>query len=315
MNILVTGYAGFIGSHLTEALIELGHNVVGVDCLSPYYDVRYKIRNMLDAEAKGCVNVIGDLASRDVYKRLPTDFDLIYHCAAQPGLDAKVSFETYLKNNVVATQYLSEWAQGLTHLKALIYISTSSVYGTYATCSETEQPQPSSFYGVTKLAAEQLLLALNRQKLLNVCSVRLYSVYGSRERPDKMFSRLIISGLKGQPFPLYNGSMEHRRSFTHIHDIIDGLVSVIGHIDDCIGEIINLGNDQDYSMRAAFEMVEELIDTKINVEHLDSRKGDQMKTRANIDKARRLIKFEPKVSLEKGVSEQVAWFREILNVD
>jgi len=310
MKVLITGAAGFIGSHTAERCKEMGYEVLGLDNYSPYYDVSLKELNAKTLSDKGIEVLKLDLRTDDLTERLPSDIDYIIHFSGHPGISATSSFEDYLSNNIIATQNLLNWIEGLENKPFFINIATSSIYGLEATLSEDQAPLPASWYGVTKLAAEQLVLAYSRRNLLNGTSLRLYSVYGPRERPDKMYTRLIGCGLNDKEFPLYNGSLKHLRSFTYVQDIIDGIVSVFGKEDVCNGEIINLGIDKENTTAEGIEAVEEVLGLKIKMNHIQARPGDQSRTLANIDKARRLLNYNPQTTLLEGVKAQVNWFKE-----
>lgn len=307
MKILVTGAAGFIGSHLAKKLHELNHEVIGLDNFSDYYDVTLKRENAEELRGLGIPVIDQDLCVDFLVTVLPRNFDFIFHCAAQPGIASKSTFEDYLKNNIIATHYLTDFAHQHLKLKLFVNIGTSSIYGADVFCDEENMAKPVSNYGVTKLAAEQIVLSHSRLKNFPACSLRLYSVYGSRERPDKMFSQLIHCALSGKEFPLFSGSLTHKRSFTHIKDIINGMVSVIGREELCDGQVLNLGTDKEYTTEQGLRMVEKLLKTKIRIKEKPVRPGDQLRTKAVIDKARDLLDYNPLVHLEEGVQEQIDW--------
>lgn len=308
MKILVTGAAGYIGSHVAERLQSLGHEVVGLDNFSSYYDVSLKEINASVLHLKGITIKKIDLRTPTQFQILPTDFDYIFHFAAQPGISATSSFEDYLENNVIATKNLLDFAQKNKNLSLFVNIATSSIYGIEATFDETVAPKPASFYGVTKLAAEQLVLANSRAGKIKACSLRLYSVYGPRERPEKLYTKLIGCGFNNTSFPLFNGSEKHLRSFTYVQDIVDGVVSVIGKEEIVNNEIINLGTEVENTTQEGIEIVEEILNKKIDIQIVDARAGDQLRTNAIIDKARNLLNYNPQTSLKEGLLEQVKWF-------
>jgi nucleoside-diphosphate-sugar epimerase len=311
MKILITGIAGFIGSHIAEYLHKAGHTVVGIDNFSDYYPVDLKNKNAAALQSKGIEILQADLRDETSMKGLPTDTAYIFHFAAQPGIAATSTFEDYFTNNVLATQNLLNYALQLNDLKMFINIGTSSIYGLNATHPETVAPEPASHYGVTKLAAEQLVLHHSRLGNLTSCSLRLYSVYGSRERPDKLFTKLLDCGLNDKKFPLFTGSLQHLRSFTHVSDIVKGITSVIGKEVVCNGEIFNIGTEAEYTTQQGVDAVEKLLNTTIKFNELPPRSGDQQRTKAIIDKARKLLNYNPTVTLEEGVAEQLAWFRNL----
>jgi len=309
MKILITGIAGFIGSHLAERLHQSGHEVVGLDNFSDYYDVRLKRENANLLKNLGIKIIERDLRVEYLVMALPTDIDYIFHCAAQPGIASSSTFEEYLSNNVIATHNLTDFASQFLNLKLFINIGTSSIYGKDVFCDEEQMAKPISNYGVTKLAAEQIVMSHSRLGDFPACSLRLYSVYGSRERPDKMFSQLISCALNGNKFPLFQGSLKHKRSFTHIKDIIDGVVSVIGKEKLCENQVINLGTNIEYTTQQGIEAVEKLLDTKILFNDQPARSGDQLRTKAVIDKAIQLLNYNPTMSLEDGLKEQIKNFK------
>lgn len=309
MKILVTGAVGFIGSHLAERFCSKGHTVIGLDNFSPYYSVELKKLNAKAIEEKGCRVIECDL-SKDDLSSLVSSVDVLYHLAAQPGISSSVSFEDYNRNNVIATYRLLEACSKVPGFKLFANISTSSVYGKFACDTEETVPKPVSYYGVTKLAAEQLALSYQRNKGLPVTSVRLFSVYGERERPEKLFPKLIRSILESTPFPIFEGSMDHQRSFTYITDIIDGLELALENASKCIGEIFNLGCDMSTRTGDNIGIIEEVLGKKAIFEVKPRRLGDQEKTQANIEKARRFLGYEPKILPEDGLKKEALWYKE-----
>ncbi len=309
MKILVTGCAGFIGSHLAEQLATNGHDVIGVDNYNEYYSASLKRLNAQQIEAVGVQMIECDLRD-DLSSVLPHDFDYVYHFAAQPGISDTTSLEEYVTNNIYATQnllnFILEYNKPLT---CFVNIATSSIYGKEATLAEDQLVKPISYYGTTKLAAEQLVLGLERKGKLNACSLRLYSVYGPRERPEKLYTKLIKSIFENTTFPLYKGSLKHSRSFTYVGDIVSGLISCIGRESKIIGEIINLGSDKEYTTEEGIHLVEKTIGKKSKLQEMPPRDGDQLRTTAVIDKARKLLDYEPKTSFEEGIIQQVNWYK------
>jgi UDP-glucuronate 4-epimerase len=310
MKILITGAAGYIGSHVAERLQFIGNEVVGLDNFSDYYDVSLKEMNASVLNNKGVKIEKVDLRFPDQLDILPTDFDYIFHFAAQPGISASSSFEDYLGNNVISTKNILDFALKNQNLKLFVNIATSSIYGIHATFDETVAPTPASFYGVTKLAAEQLILASSRSGKIKACSLRLYSVYGPRERPEKLYTKLIANAFHNIAFPLFKGSEKHLRSFTYVQDIVDGVVSVIGKEDLVNNEIINLGTEVENTTQQGIEIVEQILNKKIPIQVVDARAGDQMRTNAVIDKARKLLDYNPQTSLKEGLEAQVKWYQD-----
>ena len=309
MDVLVTGAAGFIGSHMCERLVQLGHTVTGIDNFSPYYDRALKQLNAEAIKNVGVRLIEADLRSAPLAEILPEKIDVLFHFAAHPGISATSSFEDYYTNNIIATQRLLDVFETRTHKPFIVNIATSSIYGLEATLTEDQAPLPASWYGVTKLGAEQLVLAYSRRNIIKGCSLRLYSVYGPRERPDKLYTRLIKNGLNDEAFPLFEGSEKHLRSFTYVQDIVDGIVSTIDHQEVCDGEIFNLGTEEENTTAAGIATTEKILGKKIAIDHKPARPGDQSRTKANIDKARQLLKYNPQTSLEDGLKAQVDWYK------
>ncbi len=310
MKVLVTGAAGFIGSHAALALAAAGHQVRGLDSFDSYYSRPLKVRNARDLRAAGCEILEVDLAEARLDEQV-RDCEIVIHAAAQPGNSATTSFATYLRNNLQATWCLLEALRDSPALQLFVNVSTSSVYGHEATSPESIAPQPVSHYGVTKLAAEQLVMARQREDGFPACSLRLFSVYGERERPDKLFPRLIGSALGGPLCPLYEGSRDHSRSVTCVADVVDAFQRVIERQAVCRGEIINIGNDQEYRTGELIDLVESLMGVAPRLSLQPRRHGDQLRTCADIRKARHLLDFAPATSLEDGLRREIEWMREL----
>jgi nucleoside-diphosphate-sugar epimerase len=179
--------------------------------------------------------------------------------------------------------------------------------------NETVPPEPTSYYGVTKLASEQLALAFYRDRKLPVTVARLFSVYGERERPEKLYPRLIGSILNDKEFPLYEGSLKHLRSYTYVSDIIDGLVRIMDQKDQTIGEIFNIGNDKTITTGQGVALIEKYLNKKAKLKNMPRRPGDQIETSADISKARKILKYSPQVSPEEGLKREVEWYKNFVH--
>jgi len=309
MKILVTGAAGFIGSHLAERLLAMGHQVVGLDCFTDYYARSLKDLNTRDVKSAGGHFLTLDLAADDLTGAV-NGCQFIFHLAAQPGISATTPYQQYLRNNLTATYRLLKAARRSDALRGFINIATSSVYGADATRDEDTAPEPTSDYGVTKLAAEQLVLSHARDKGFPATSLRLFSVYGPRERPEKLYPKLIKSMLEGHSFPLFEGSEKHLRSFTYVGDIVDGLVAAMQRMDVCVGEVFNIGSDTAITTGEGIRIVEEIIGREAKFERMPKRPGDQLRTHADIAKARQMLGYDPTTRPRDGLAREVAWYRD-----
>ncbi len=308
MKILVTGAAGAIGSHVAERLVHQGHEVIGIDCLTDYYSRELKELNKTQVENSGCIVYTRDLAVDDI-SDIVQDVEVIYHFAAQPGISKKVPFDTFVRNNITATHRLLDAVQESPHLKLFVNISTSSVYGAQAGGDEKTEPKPTSPYGVTKLAAEQLTLSYYREFKLPVVSLRLFSVYGERERPEKLFHKLIKSISTNKTFPLHKGSDTHRRSYTYVEDIINACLLVLEKRENVLGEIFNIGSDMVITTGEGIAIIEKTLGKKALIEIVPPRNGDQQETAANIHKAKEILGYNPKTSPEEGLPKEVIWYQ------
>jgi len=307
MKILVTGAAGFIGSHLAETLAHQGHLVVGIDSFTDYYAAQLKQANAEDVAAAGVTLHRLDLTVDDLAPALG-GVEFVFHLAGQPGISARTPLADYVRNNVVATDRLLAACQQQPSLRCFVNVSTSSVYGRHAYDPEDAAPKPTSYYGVTKLAAEQLALAAHREKGFPACSLRIFSVYGPRERPEKLYPKLIRSILTDTPFPLYEGSQVHSRSFTYVGDIVEGFTAVLNNPDHVIGEIINMGSDVELTTGEGIALIEQIMGKKARLDIRPRRPGDQLHTCANIGKARKLLGYAPHTQLADGLQSEVDWY-------
>lgn len=309
MKVVVTGAAGFIGSHAAQHFRASGHDVLGIDFFADYYSPALKRLNTHELEYDGIPFFERDL-SADVLGDVVADAEIVLHAAAQPGISEGTGFDDYVRHNLVATHRLLEAVKPLTSLKCFIYVSTSSVYGRYATSPETAAPAPTSPYGVTKLAGEQLALSYQREYALPVCALRLFSVYGPRERPEKLYFKLIRSMFEDRAYPLYEGSLVRSRSYTYVDDVLSAFLAAAADPERCAGEIFNIGSDIETTTGDGIRIVEEIIGKKARLSHLPRRAGDQQRTHADIGKARRVLGYAPCIAPEQGLCRQVEWYRD-----
>lgn len=309
---LVTGCAGFIGSHLSERLLDAGHHVVGVDCFTDYYARALKERNLQRLRARpGFTLLEADLAVADLTAVL-AGVDYVSHQAAQPGVRASwgSSFELYCRDNVVATQRLLEAARRSTRLRRFVYASSSSVYGDAPElpARETTLPRPVSPYGVTKLAAEHLcrLYAVNFG--LPVVSLRYFTVYGPRQRPDMGISRFIRALIEDTEIRL-NGDGEQTRDFTFVTDIVEANLSALRFLTVPAGSVYNVGGGSRVTINHVIRLLENMFDRRALIRCVPQPPGEARHTFADCMAARSQLGFAPRVGLEKGLSRQVEWMK------
>jgi len=308
MHISVTGGAGFVGSHIAAYFADHNHTVSIIDTFADHYSRKLKYSNAESLKDFGVTVHERDLLAPGLADILQ-GVEYVFHCAAQPGIDESVGYDTYLKNNEYATFQLLQALKGSDDLQALVNISSSSVYGSQAVGAEDAEVQPTSYYGVTKLAAEQLALSYQREHGMPVVSLRPFSVYGPAERPEKLFPTLITAINEDGSFPLYKGSKQHIRSFTYVWDVVDACRRVVDRTDVAVGEIFNIGTDTTHTTGEAISMVEEIMNKKVNIKEVPARAGDQQRTEADIKKAKEMLGWEPKTTLTEGLKETVGWFQ------
>jgi nucleoside-diphosphate-sugar epimerase len=305
----VTGAAGFIGSNLVERLVDDGWGVVGIDCLTPYYDVGQKRANLDELLGRpGFEFVDADLRTCDLEQQLD-GIDVVFHQAGQPGVRASWDdFGSYVAHNIEVTQRLLE-AVRTTPVSRFVFASSSSVYGdalAYPTREESI-PQPKSPYGVTKLAAEHLCGVYARNWGVPTVSLRYFTVFGPRQRPDMAMHRLIEAALSGVSFPLF-GSGAQVRDFTFVGDIV-AANQLAATNDVPPGTVLNVAGGGAMDMTEVIETVERLTDRTIELDRLPVQAGDVDRTSGATDAARSVLGWVPKVSVEEGLARQVEWHR------
>ena len=310
MTAVITGVAGFIGSTLADTLLAAGESVVGIDCFTPYYDPAAKRRNLEDALSHGDFRLVeGDLCDLDLVEVLE-GADVVYHQAGQPGvrLSWAEGFGEYARLNVVATQQVLEAARHA-GVPRVVYASSSSLYGnagSYPT-TETDLPAPHSPYGVTKLAAEHLCNLYAANWGLSTVSLRYFTVFGPRQRPDMAIHRMVEAALQGQPFPLF-GDGSAVRDFTFVGDAVAANVAA-GCADVAPGTVVNIAGGGEIRVAELLDLVGHTVGTPVPVDRQPAVAGDVARTGGTIDRAAELIGWAPRWTTEEGVAAQVAWHR------
>lgn len=308
LKIVITGAAGFVGSHLAERLVTDGHEVTGIDSFVPYYPRAIKERNLAQLhDHERFTFVEADLRDADLVP-LVEEADVVVHEAAMAGTASWDQFDLYVACNLTATQRLLEAIRilGNPTQRRLIQISTSSVYGLDARGNESTPVRPVSPYGISKLAAEQLALAYGEAFALPVVVLRYFSIYGPRQRPDMAYHVFIDALLRGQPVTIL-GDGEQSRGNTYIDDCVEGTVRAIEH--GRAGEVYNIGGGVPITLNHALEIIERETGHIAERRYLPVRRGDQRHTLADTAKARADLGYEPRVGPEEGLRRQVAWQR------
>jgi UDP-glucuronate 4-epimerase len=310
MHALVTGCAGFIGSHLSEALLARGDRVTGVDCLTSYYDIATKRANVeILNEHHRFTFSDADLRTAGL-EGIVSGVDTIFHLAGQAGVRLSWSsgFDEYLSHNVLGTQRVLESAVS-SGVSRLVFASSSSVYGQAATYPTTERdlPRPFSPYGVTKLAAEHMCVLYAMNHGLSTVALRYFTVYGPRQRPDMAMHRLFEAALAGTPFPLY-GDGSARRDFSYVGDIVRANLAA-ADADLAPGTVMNAAGGGEVSMRELIDMASDAIGVPIRIDRQPGQNGDVDRTGGSNDLARKLMDWAPRTTLADGLAAQAAWHR------
>lgn len=313
MRAVVTGAAGFIGSTLTDRLLADGHHVLGIDCFTDYYEPARKRANLASARSHQTFELAEvDLCTRVDLLGLLQGVEVVFHQAAQAGVRSSWSdhFEDYTSHNILATQRILDAARQA-GVRRFVHASSSSVYGPAERYPTTESDilNPSTPYGVTKLAAEQLCSVYASQWSLPTVALRYFTVYGPRQRPDMATHRMIDAALAGKPFPLH-GDGHQRRDFTFVDDAVEACVRA-ATADVKPGTTLNIAGGTSVEVRELMSIIERLTDMSVTIEQLDPTPGDPRETGGSIELARSLLGWEPQCSLEAGLEAQIAWQREL----
>lgn len=303
---LVTGVAGFVGSTLAERLRAIGHDVRGVDCFTDYYDRGIKEANLARLRADAAFDLrTDDLASADL-PALLDGVDYVFHQAAQAGVRASwgTTFESYTRHNINATQRLLEGLK-TSKVKRLVYASSSSVYGETLDLPmrETSRPRPFSPYGVTKLAAEHLVELYRQNFGVSAVSLRYFTVYGPRQRPDMGFHKFIERLKRDEKIPLY-GDGKQTRDFTFVDDVVEANLLAL---KDGVEGVYNIGGGSRVTLEDVLGTLARVANRKLDVERLGDQPGDVQHTEADTSLARTVLGYAPRVSLEEGLRRQCAW--------
>jgi len=305
MKVLVTGCAGFIGSHLTEYLLKEGHEVTGIDCFTDYYAKELKEKNLSVAlQHQNFTFLHNNLSDMTEFP----DVDIVFHQAAQAGVRSSwgKDFSIYSRNNIEATQRLLEWYTN-TKVKKFVYASSSSVYGDVSLPMHEEMRlQPVSPYGGSKLAAEHLCYLYWKNFQVPTISLRYFTVYGPRQRPDMGINTFVKSIMEENEISIY-GDGTQTRDFTYIDDVIRA--NILAAMSNVSGEVFNIGGGNRISLNDLISVIEQATGKKAFVRYTATQKGDVVDTLADNSKARQKLGWEPHVDIRDGISRYVSWIK------
>ncbi len=311
MRILVTGCAGFIGSHLSARLLKEGHEVIGVDNFDIYYPRSQKEKNLMSILLHPKFSLVEDNVTTMALIKVLKGTEAVIHLAGQPGVRGSwgASFNRYIANNIQSTQRLLEESKG-NKLKRFIYASSSSVYGDVGeVLTEEMKIQPKSPYGMTKLAGEHLCQLYNVEYKMPTVALRFFSVYGPGQRPDMAFHRFCQSILREAALTIY-GDGKQVRDFTYIDDVVDAIYASL--TADVTGQVINVGGGSPTTLSEAVALLEEISGTTNAKTFLERQKGDVISTRADTAKLERLLGFKPKITLKEGLTREWEWMKKFV---
>ena len=312
-NTIVTGVGGFIGSHLAETLLNQGDKVIGIDEFNDYYNPTLKRQNISQFQNHPGFQLIQNNIQSLNWSELLVDVDVVYHQAAQAGVRPSwgKGFLDYTERNINATQIILEAAIDAPNLKRLVYASTSSIYGDAETfpTPETVCPQPVSPYGITKLAAERLGKLYHQNFGVPCVYLRYFTVYGPRQRPDMAFHKFFKWILQDQPISIY-GDGQQTRDFTFIGDAVAAnLLAAI--VPSAIGEIFNIGGGSRVVLAEVINIMEGIVGRPIKKNFVEKARGDARHTSADISKARKILGYQPQVSLTEGLRQEWEWMKSL----
>jgi nucleoside-diphosphate-sugar epimerase len=313
MKALVTGVAGFIGSTLTERLLASGADVVGIDCFTDYYGREVKERNLATALASPRFRFLESRIQDCDLPAVLADRTHVFHLAAQAGVRKSWGrdFDVYTVNNIEATQVLLEACVGRP-IERLVYASSSSVYGDNVEMPmrETALPEPVSPYGVTKLAAEQLCYLYHVNHGVPTVSLRYFTVYGPRQRPDMGFHKFLRATLTGKPIAVF-GDGEQTRDFTFVQDAVTATIA--GAVKGVPGRVYNIGGGSRVTLNQVLELIGRVAGRAPIIVKEAAQKGDMRHTYADTERAKRDLEFAPAYTLEQGLTAECQWLQHELD--
>jgi UDP-glucose 4-epimerase len=312
MKCLVTGAAGFVGSHLAERLLREGHEVIGLDCFVPYYPRWMKEKNLASLLPHPRFRFLeGNLLAVELPALLGQGIESIFHQAAQAGVRASwgEEFADYTTLNILATQRLLEAVKSHA-LRKFVYASSSSVYGDVTTLPMREDavPKPLSPYGVSKLSAEHLCYLYWKNFGVPTIALRYFTVYGPRQRPDMAFHRFLRLLLEDRPIPIY-GDGQQTRDFTFVDDVVEA--NLLAGETALVGDVFNIGGGTTITLREAIGVCEAVTGRRAKLDIRSVEKGDVRQTLADVSHATQHLGYRPKVRLPQGLEAEWRWVQEL----
>ncbi|MFI7744879.1 NAD-dependent epimerase/dehydratase family protein [Kocuria rhizosphaericola] len=317
MKVLITGVAGFVGSTLAHRLLSMGQEVVGIDSVNDYYSRDLKYLNI-----RGLCSQYGftfheeNLASSPLSERLK-DVEVVFHQAGQPGVRKSwgQNFSHYLDWNVLGTQKLLEACKSEEQLTRMVYASSSSVYGnaTHYPTREQDLPQPISPYGVSKLAAEHLVTLYAKNYGLPTVSLRYFTVFGPRQRPDMAFTRFVTAAQTNDTITVF-GNGDQVRDFTYVDDVVEANLAAAFTASTPSGSVYNVSGGSSVSVNEILETVEEIHGCPLNIQYVSQSLGDAVRTGGDSTKIRSDLGWSPRVTVRDGLERQYLWARENLQL-
>jgi len=312
---LITGVAGFIGSSLAAKLLKDNFKVIGIDSFTNNYSTRIKEKNIENCLKHTNFSLIRqDLDTLDLSASVEKA-DYFFHLSAQPGVRASwgKEFTTYVKNNISVTQKILESLKNNTTLKKFVFASSSSVYGNQSSMmnEDTSLARPISPYGVTKLAAENLANLYFKNYGVPTISLRYFTVYGPKQRPDMAFTRFFYSIIKEQKLTIF-GNGEQTRDFTYVDDVVKATMNAA--TSDHVGEILNIGGGSVFSLMQITEFMKEITEKELEIDFKKEQKGDVKHTSADISKSENLINYKSNTDIKYGLTQQYEYIKNNLNI-
>jgi len=312
MKILLTGAAGFIGSHLSERLLAMGHEVTGIDNFDAFYSRSIKERNLLPAKKNESFKFIeADICDGHFWNGLTGNkFDAIIHLAAKAGVrPSMIDPVGYNMSNVVGTNYVLEFARN-NNITKVLFASSSSVYGVNKNLPwsvDDKALQPISIYAFTKLSGENLCQLYQKYFGLKIIGLRFFTVFGPRQRPDLAIHKFVKAISNNEKVTLF-GDGNTFRDYTYIDDIVSGIIGALNYESEDF-EIFNLGNTHTVSLITLISTIEKLLDKKAIIEYLPEQQGDVPYTWSDIEKSKELLHYNPATGIEEGIEQFIQWYK------